>query len=240
MPLRRAELPVQPAPPTAGFAFHLAELDSEDADARRGAAIALGQHAAEHGAEPSILAAFAAQLQTEPDRAVREAVFTALVTIGGGDAAALLGPLLRAEDAGLRNGAVETLRRLRDDAVPVVDRLLQDADGDVRYLTIEALRGWPPELAVPRLQALLTAETHVNVMGAALDVAAAAGDARLLPALATAQARFAGEGFVEFAIAEAIHTLAARPAESPPAAPASRGKPARKKPAAKNPRKTAP
>lgn len=236
MPLRRAELPVEPAPPAVGFAFYLAQLDSEAADARRGAAIALGHHEAEDGADQRILAALAAHLLTEPDRFVREAIFTAFANIGGGDAACLLGPFLRADDAGLRNGAAETLRRLHDDAVPVVDRLLQDADADVRALAIEAMRGWPPELAAPRLHALLTRETHVNVMGAALDVAATAGDATLLPALAAAQARFAGEGFVAFAIAEAINTLAARPA-----APSPRpGGAEAKKPAAKKPRKTGP
>jgi len=238
MPLRRAELPVEAAPQAFGIGFHLVQLRGAAADARRGAAIALGHPAAAEGAEQTVLAALAEHLLTEPDRYVREAIFAAFGNIGGGAAAGMLGPFLRVDDAGLRNGAVETLRVLREDAVAVVDGLLRDADAEVRFLAVEAIRGWPPELAVPRLRALLDREHHVNVMGAALDVAAAAGDATLLPALTAAQARFAGEAFVEFAIAEAINALAARPNAARPTA--ARAPKAAGKRAVKKPRKSGP
>jgi hypothetical protein len=158
----------------------------------------------------------------------------------------LLAAFLRMDDAGLRNGAVETLRRLGEDAVTAVDRLLRDADPDVRLLAVEVMRVWPPALALPRLDMLLAQEAHVNVMGGALDVAQTAGDASLLPALAAAQARFAGEGFVAFAIAEAMRSLAprpgARPAQTRSAAAISRRavKPGTKKPTANQPRKPGP
>lgn len=242
MPLRRAELPTDPAPLSLGYAAYLTQLARGDADARHGAAIALGRHETEEGADHVILAALAEQLQTEQDRLVREAVFAAFGNIGGESAAMLLAPFLRLDDAGLRNGAVETLRRLGNDAVTAVDRLLQDADPDVRLLAVEVMRVWPPALAMQRLDLLLAHEAHVNVMGGVLDVAQTVGDARLLPALTAAQARFAGEGFVAFAIAEGIRTLALRPAEAPPSAEYSQraGKPRIKKPLAKKPRKPGP
>ena len=236
MPLRRAELPMDPAPQPQGYAAYLSQLARGDADARHGAAIALGRHETEEGADQAILVALAEQLQTEQDRFVREAVFAAFGNIGGEAAAMLLAPFLRMDDAGLRNGAVETLRILRDDAVTAVDRLLQDADPDVRLLAVEVMRVWPPALAMRRLVLLLAQETHVNVMGGVLDVAQTAGDATLLPALTAAQARFAGEGFVAFAIAEAIHTLAPRQAEISGRAE----KPQAKKPLAKKRRKPGP
>jgi HEAT repeat protein len=245
MPLRRAEL-TDPAPQAPGYAACLTQLASRDADARRGAAIALGRHEAAAGANQAILGALAEQLQTEPDRFVRAAIFAAFGNIGGDAAARLLAPFLRMDDAGLRNGAVETLRRLGEDAVTAVDRLLRDADPDVRLLAVEVMRVWPPALALPRLDMLLAQEAHVNVMGGALDVAQTAGDASLLPALAAAQARFAGEGFVAFAIAEAMRSLAprpgARPAQTRSAAAISRRavKPGTKKPTANQPRKPGP
>lgn len=232
MPLKRAELAVETAPVAVGFQVYLAELASANADTRRRAANALGHHEAQAAADRKILDALAAQLDGERDVLVREAIFAAIGMIGGAAAACALAPLVRLDDAALRNGALETLKHLQSDAVEAVNGLLADADADVRLLTVEVMRSWPPAVAMPRLRALLAGETHVNVMGAVLDVAAAVGDASLLPALGACQARFAGEGFIEFALAEAMKSLAPRAAQ-----PEKHAGPTRKKPAAAKPRK---
>jgi HEAT repeat protein len=242
VPLFRAG-PAAPAPPDCGFTGHLDELLSPDADTRRRAANALGHHEAQEGADQTILAALTRRVRDEPDAGVREAIFTALSNIGGAAAAALVAPLVRLDDAALRNGALEALKRLREDAVAAVDGLLADADADVRLLAVEVMRDWPPAPATARLRAMLSQEAHVNVMGAVLDVAAAAGDAALVPALAAAQARFAGDEFIAFAITLAMNALESRPATpASPAAPASRrdGKPGPKKTPAKKPSKAGP
>ena len=215
MPLKRADLALTEQP--VSFEIHLTALGAADADTRRRAASALGHHEALGGADARILAALAAQLHAEPDTFAREAMFAAIGNLGGGVAAALLGPFLRLDDAALRNGAVETLKHLGEDAVPAVDALLTDPDPDVRLLAIEVLRGWPPALVMPRLRALLAAETHVNVMGVALDVAAAAGDAALLPALEAARTRFADNAFIAFAVTVVMDKLPAPPAAAPAA-----------------------
>jgi len=209
MPLVRAAAVVEVAAEPGGFADYIARLGSEDAGARRRAAGDLGRHAAAGGAEAAI-GALAGRLPVERDADVREAIFVALGRIGGAAVAARVAPLLALDDAALRNGAVETLKRLGADAVAAVDCLVADDGADVRLLAVEVMRLWPPPLALPRLTALLGRECEVNVMGAALDVAAAAGDASLLPVLNAARARFGAEGFIGFAIAMAMKTLAAR------------------------------
>src|SRR6185312_14719465 len=49
-------------------------------------------------------------LRTESDPRVREAIFTSLVRIGGRECAEAVIPCLRADDPGLRGGALDALR----------------------------------------------------------------------------------------------------------------------------------
>lgn len=158
--------------------------------------------------------ALAAHLPAEVEISVREAAFLAFTRLGGAETAAVVGVFLRSDDAALRNGAVETLKRLGDAAMDVVDRLMRDPDPDVRLLSLEAMRNWPAYNACPRLEFLLTQEEHINVCGVALDIAMATGDASLLPALNACRQRFAGQFFLEFAI-DAVTAKFAR--LSPPA-----------------------
>jgi HEAT repeat protein len=195
MPLLRTASP--PPPPTkaprVSRKAELERLGSADATARRGAARALSGVAA---AAPAL----AARLADEADPSVREALFASLEAVGGTKAATLIAPFLKTDDAGLRSLALDALQRLDADAVPVVDDLLADADADVRILVVEVLRGWPSELATPRLRHLIEADPHVNVCGAAVDVATEVGTEALLEPLASLRARFPGEGFLGFAI----------------------------------------
>jgi HEAT repeat protein len=171
----------------------LERLESDDADERRRAARELSS-------DPVAATALAGRLAIESERAVRDALFASLVEIGGAPVADMLGRLLRSEDAALRGAAVEALKRLGCAAVPLLDVLLDDTDPDVRLLAVEVTRAWPSALAAPRLRRVLENDLHVNVCGAAIDVATEVGTIDLLGALARLRVRFADDMFLGFAI----------------------------------------
>jgi hypothetical protein len=173
--------------------LRLERLAGNDVDERRRAARALS-------AEPAAAPVLAARLACEPDPRVRDALFGSLVDIGGTQAAELVAPFIRSDDAGLRGAAVEALKRLEDHAVSALDALMSDPDTDVRILAIEITRAWPAELAIPRLQRVFEFEPHVNVCAAAVDVATEVGTEDLLTSLDGLRARFAGEPFLVFAV----------------------------------------
>ena len=192
MPLIRANAVAAPAWQHEARDLLLAQLAGSDAGLRRHAARALSQ-------DSEAAPALAAQLEMETDRSVRDALFCSLVWIGGTPAARLLARLLRSANAGVRSGAVEALKRLGDEAIPVLDALLDDPDPDKRLLSIEVTRAWPSRLAVPRLQRVLETDPHVNVCVAALDVATEVGNCDLTAAISALPARFPDEPFIVFA-----------------------------------------
>jgi HEAT repeat protein len=172
---------------------HRGRLAVGDIDERRHAARALAR-------DPAAASILAAHLQSEPDPRVRDALFASLSEIGGTQAAELVAAFIRSDDAGLRGGAIEALKRLETDAIAVLDTLMNDPDSDVRILAIEVTRAWPRHLAVPRLLNVFELEQHVNVCAAAVDVATEVGTEDLLPALDRLRERFADEPFLAFAI----------------------------------------
>ena len=68
-------------------------------------------------------------------------------------------------------------------------------------------RTWPSALAVPRLRRVIENDSHVNVCGAAVDVATEVGTSDLLPALAGLRDRFANEQFLVFAVGVACSRI---------------------------------
>jgi HEAT repeat protein len=116
-------------------------------------------------------------------------------------------PLLRSADAGLRGGAIESLKRLEEDSVATLDALLRDPDPDVRLLAIEVTRGWPGALAGPRLRRIIESDIHVNVCGAAVDVATEVGAEDLVDALIALRERFSAEPFLVFAVDVALSRI---------------------------------
>jgi HEAT repeat protein len=200
MPLVRAAVTTpQPAAtpsptqsPTQSRETLLAQLGGPDADGRRQAARALAS-------DPGAVAALAARLDAEPDAAVRDALFASLSDIGGAEAAGLVAPLLRSDDAGLRGGAIETLKRMGEDAEAALDLLLDDPDADIRLLAVEVLRVWSGARAAPRLHRIVEDETEINVCGAAIDVATEVGTEALIPPLQRLAARFGDDQFLSFA-----------------------------------------
>lgn len=171
---------------------HLRRLAARDLGAFPKAALSLGQ---------------ALALETEP--AVREALFTSLGGLAGEAAVQALLPLLRSDDAGLRNGAIEALAAMPQAVAPCVDRLLHDDDPDVRIFTVNLL-GELRHAAVPAwLVQVLHQDEHVNVVAAALEVLAEVGGTDELPALRAARDRFDNDAFIQFAADLAISRIEA-------------------------------
>jgi HEAT repeat protein len=115
---------------------------------------------------------------------------------------------VRSDDASIRRGALDALMAMPHAAAPHLPGLLADADSDVRLLSCEIVRQLPAEDATRLLLPVLNTETVANVCAAAADVLAEIGTADAIPALAVAEARFAGEPFLRFAIETARERIA--------------------------------
>lgn len=124
--------PVEPRAYARDLEGQLQQLASADAAERRWAARDLAEH-------PAAAVPLCDQLSRELDGSVRAVVFTSLARIGTAEVVQGLLPLLRSEDAGLRNGAIEVMAGLPDAVAPFIDALLSDDDGDVRIFTVNLL-----------------------------------------------------------------------------------------------------
>jgi HEAT repeat protein len=203
MPLVRAPAtPATATTPTEAADNLRDALAAADPDARRHAARALAS-------DVTAATALAARLETETEPAVRDALFDSLVAIGGPEPARLIAPFLRSDEAALRGAAIEALKQLGEGAVPALVALLDDADPDVRLLAIEVTRVWPSERAEPLLRRVLLSDPHVNVCGAAVDVATEVATAALIPALTGLRTRFPNEPFLLFAVGIACSRISA-------------------------------
>ena len=182
----------------------IAQLADPDPAVRRWAARDLVTH-------PNAALALCARLAEECDLSVRSALFTSVAHIAIGERGAevvkALLPLLRSEDPGLRNGAIEVLATLPDAVAPHIEALLVDADSDVRIFAVNLL-GDLPHPKVPRwLQQVLLHEPAINVVGAALEVLTEVGTPESLPALRAVAQRFEGEAFIGFAVSLAAERI---------------------------------
>jgi HEAT repeat protein len=201
MPLVKRGNADEASPPAVESTDALAvELRHSDPERRWSAARRLGDRPG--AAEP-----LAAALPGETESRVVEAIFTSLARRGGGESAPHLFPLLRSEDAALRNGAIEALGTMPDALAGHLEELLHDLDSDVRIFAVELTRKMPATTAAVSLCRLLDRETHPNVCAAAVDVLAEIGSRDAIPHLERCRDRFAGQPFLSFAIATAIETL---------------------------------
>jgi hypothetical protein len=154
--------------------------------------------------------ALAAALRTEGDPRVREAMLTSLAQIGTADAVDAIISLLRADDASLRTGALDTLRIMAVQVHDFLPRLLSDRDVDVRILSCELARSLDDAEATRLMCALLAVEPEANVCAAAVDVLSEVGGADALPALRDCALRFRDSPFLTFAIKVVVDRLAPR------------------------------
>jgi HEAT repeat protein len=152
----------------------------------------------------------AAALQVETDPRVREAIFTSLARIGGPGAARAVARHIRSDDAGLRAGALDTLRGMPDVIIDVLPALLTDRDSDVRLLACELVRGAPGSGPARLVCELLEHEQEVNVAAAAVEVLSEVGGLEALPVLDRCAERFSAEPFMGFSIRIARERIGAQ------------------------------
>ena len=179
----------------------VAQLADNDATVRRWAARDLADH-------PEAATMLCARLRVEIEASVRAVIFSSAARMGaglGGRAVVeSLLPLLRSEDPALRNGTIEVLAGLPDAVAPHIDKLLVDADSDVRIFSVNLLGDLKHPQVPQWLAQVLVNESNVNVVGAALEVLAEVGTPASLPALRSAAQRFADDAYIAFAVDLAI------------------------------------
>jgi HEAT repeat protein len=179
-----------------------AQLGDADAAVRRWAARDLAAH-------PEAAALLCARLAAEADPSVRAVLFSSAAQLGGKAVVDGILPLLRSEDAALRNGAIEVLAGLPQDVAPRIEALLHDADSDVRIFTLNLLGDLRHDRVPQWLGRVLQHELEANVIGAALEVLAEVGTAELAAPLRAARARFADDPYISFAADLALERIEA-------------------------------
>jgi HEAT repeat protein len=181
----------------------LVQLRTGNDEQRRWAARDLAAH-------PQAAEALGERLLQERDSSVRQTLFTSLSGMANDAAAAALLPLLRSEDAQLRNGAIEALAGMPQVTGPRVAALLRDSDADVRIFTVNLLGDLRHEQVPQWLAGVLAHDTAVNVVCAAIEVLAEVGSPADVPALKAACRRFPDDVFVGFATQLAIERIEAQ------------------------------
>lgn len=179
----------------------LMQLKNNQAGNRRWAARDLAQY-------PATATTLGEALLCERDTSVRTALFTTLAGFATDDAVNALLPLLRSEDAGLRNGAIEALTEMPQAVAPRIQSLLRDSDPDVRIFTVNLLAELRHEHVATWLRQVLQNETAVNVVAAAIEVMTEVGDLQDVPVLRAVGERF-DDPFVGFAADMAIERIEA-------------------------------
>ena len=157
---------------------------------------------------PACAATLGEALLSERDTSVRTALFTTLAGFANADAVNALLPLLRTEDAGLRNGAIEALTEMPEAVAPRIQALLHDSDPDVRIFTVNLLAELRHEQVNTWLRHVLQKETAINVVAAAIEVMTEVGEPQDVHVLREAGARF-DDPFVGFAADMAIERIEA-------------------------------
>jgi HEAT repeat protein len=178
----------------------LSQLDDDAPEVRRWAALDLAEF-------PDTAEALCAHLAQETETPVREALLTTLIKIGGQAVVEGLIPLLRSEDAALRNLVVEALQQLPDAVAPYMEHMLEDPDADYRIFSINVLDNLKHPQAPAWLQEVVECDANINVCAAAVEVLAEIGAPDVIPALAALPERFDNDPFMEFCVQTAIRRI---------------------------------
>ncbi|MGV7210732.1 HEAT repeat domain-containing protein [Oxalobacteraceae bacterium A2-2] len=170
----------------------LAALEHADPEQRRRAALALAAH-------PSASVALLARVPLESDQAARQALLTALATIGNAQAVDGMAGFLSGEDVWLRNAAIDALRQLPDQVAPLMGQLLTHPDRDVRIMAIGVLDTLRHPHVERWLLHVIAADTDLNVCGAALDLLAEVATGDAIAPVRALLARFPDQDYLRFA-----------------------------------------
>lgn len=173
------------------------ELSSDNPTERRWAARDL----AEFNDAPELLLS---ALNKETQHVVREAIFDSLEVLGGETVVSGLLPLLRSEDASLRNGVIGVLQSMPESVALHIIELLNDTSSDVRIFAIDILQVLAHPDTPQWLLSILKDESHINVIATAVDRLAEVGTLEMVDELEALKIRFPDEVFLHFAIDTAI------------------------------------
>src|ERR1039457_4859974 len=108
------------------------------------------------------------RLGKEASRAVRDAIFQALIRIDADAAIEGSIRLLGSEDPQIRNQAVDVLRRKSARSIPFLNTVMRDGDKDIRKLVLDVLSGIRASDA-GEIYAAALADTDPNVVITAVD-----------------------------------------------------------------------
>ncbi|MCM2475037.1 HEAT repeat domain-containing protein [Rhizobium sp. CG5] len=199
-PARRRQPPETPASDTHSVGDLMLMLESDERDIRRSAIGALSRH-------PEAALALCQQLEVETDEAISEMIALSLTRMGGSMVVDGLLPMLRSDNATLRNTAIDILKELPTEVAPHMEALLDDPDPDVRILVINVLEALRHPKVEDWLIAVISVDGHVNVVATALDLLGEVGTVAAISALASVNRRFPDEPFIAFAVTNALKQI---------------------------------
>lgn len=163
--------------------------------------VAFGEVAAE---------ALCAALLNEADDALRDAIAVSLARVGGRSVVSGLAPMLRSDDAAIRNIAVDILKELPHDVAPLMETLLDDPDPDVRILLVNVLGSLRHAKVEQWLIDVVDRDENVNVVAVAIEALDEIGGAAARGALSRAADRFSHEPFIVFSAENALQHVSSR------------------------------
>ncbi|MBB1251413.1 HEAT repeat domain-containing protein [Rhizobium sp. G21] len=146
-------------------------------------------------------------LAADDERACREVIAVELAHLGGEAVVDGLMPLLRSDDAALRNIAIDILKELPSDVAPRMEALLDDPDPDVRIFLVNVLEALRHPAVEDWLIAVITMDANINVVGTALDLLNEVGTTAAVEPLRRAVARFGEEPFIAFSAENALRRI---------------------------------
>lgn len=132
---------------------------------------------------------------------VQEAVDTALRKIGGKAVVDAVIPLLRSEDAPVRNISMDVLREVGKSDVSTLTGLLEDKDPDIRIFVADILGSTGSAVAVPLLSNALLRDPEVNVR---YQAAVSLGELAYPEAAEALNHALDDDEWVKFAVIEAL------------------------------------
>ncbi len=173
-------------------------LGGDDPDVLRDAAYEAG----ENGCVEAV--ALLAGLLCSHNLGVQEAADRALRKIGGKEVVDAVKPLLRSDDAPIRNASMDILRAVGSQDFPTLIELLHDADPDIRIFASDILGSTDSRLAVAPLCEALLKDHEVNVR---YQAAVSLGELAFVDAAACLGKALGDEEWVQFAVIEALSKI---------------------------------
>ena len=135
------------------------------------------------------------------DIGVQEAADRALRKIGGPQVAGAMVPLLRSEDAPVRNIAMDMLRKVGSTDIDLLFQLLHDSDPDMRIFAADILGSTGSVLAVAPLRGALLRDPEVNVR---YQAAVSLGNLAFPEAALSLNKALQDDEWVQFSVIEAL------------------------------------